>query len=358
MKQLLLILFYSFSTAIVLGQVNVGINETTPSAMLDIKGTGTSSSASALQVKNSSSSVLFKVRNDGNVGVGFSNPAFRLDVQGRMRVRSNLGDAVNTPGIWFDNYVDNVNTAFIGMKDSIRVGFFGARGAGWQWNYDTKTGNVGMGMNPVINANLAINDPTGSSVQLFHNSSFQGGIGTTDSTFTIYAKSDPNLFNPNPSDIVFWPTLDPSCNLCFLTVPGNIGFYVNKPKANLHIGGTVLIGTANSTPAAGYKLNIDGKAICTEVKVQSSAAWPDYVFEKSYQMLTLDKLEKIVMQQKHLPNIPSAANVANDNGIELGKMQTQLLEKIEELYRYIFILNNKNKELNAKLSKLEKSIKN
>jgi hypothetical protein len=322
-------------------QNNVGINEAVPTAMLEVKGAGTSSTTTAMQLKNSSNAILLKVRNDGNVGIGYGSPAFRLDVQGRMRVRGNTGDAVNTPGIWFDNYVDNANTAFIGMQDSIRVGFFGARGAGWQWNYDTKTGNVGMGMNAGT-ANLSINDATsGSRIQLYHNGNYQGGLGTTDSTFTISGKYDVNILSPNPDDIVFWPTNDPNCNFCIYQYPGKIGFYVNKPNSDLHIAGSVLIGTANSTPAAGYKLSIDGKAICTEVKVQSSAAWPDYVFEPNYTMPSLDELEQKVMLQKHLPNIPSSADVATANGVEIGSMQNKLLEKVEELYRYVFELNNK-----------------
>ena len=42
------------------------------------------------------------------------------------------------------------------------------------------------------------------------------------------------------------------------------------------------------------------------------------------------------MEEKHLPNIPSANDVESAKGFEVGEMQNKLLEKVEELYRYVF----------------------
>ncbi len=73
-------------------------------------------------------------------------------------------------------------------------------------------------------------------------------------------------------------------------------------------------------PATGYKVSIDGKVICEELKVQTSGSWPDYVFEKKYDLPSLENLEAKVMAQKHLPGIPSAAEVSAQKGIEVGDM--------------------------------------
>jgi len=60
---------------------NVGIGETTPAHKLEVKGTTADSYASALLIKNSNNDTLFKIRNDGQVGIGTTpslGPAYRL----------------------------------------------------------------------------------------------------------------------------------------------------------------------------------------------------------------------------------------------------------------------------------------
>ncbi|MBY0479089.1 MAG: hypothetical protein K2Q24_15685 [Chitinophagaceae bacterium] len=62
--------------------------------------------------------------NTGNVGIANSNPAYKLDVNGRMRIRSGGAD-FTTPGIWL-NDINNLNSqAFIGMANNNQVGFYG-----------------------------------------------------------------------------------------------------------------------------------------------------------------------------------------------------------------------------------------
>lgn len=118
--------------------------------------------------------------------------------------------------------------------------------------------------------------------------------------------------------------------------------------------GKVVIG--NYVGAAGYKLSVKGKLICDEARVQLSGAWPDYVFHDSYKLRPLEELEKIINTQKHLPDMPSAAEVEKD-GFDLGGMNKKLLEKVEELTLYVIDLNKKYKELEQSNSKLEQQVK-
>ena len=115
MKKILF--FVACSSALLFTKAqNVGINEVSPNAKLEIKGTGSSSATTVLQLKNSSSALIMKVRDDGKIGLGFGTPAYRLDVQRRMRVRGNVEDISNTAGIGMDDYRDNSNADFIGMQ--------------------------------------------------------------------------------------------------------------------------------------------------------------------------------------------------------------------------------------------------
>jgi hypothetical protein len=111
-------------------------------------------------------------------------------------------------------------------------------------------------------------------------------------------------------------------------------------------GGTVRIG--NVAVPTGYKFAINGKMICEELKVKlSSSGWPDYVFADSYKLRSIAQVEKYIQQNKHLPNIPSAAEVEK-NGLEVGDMQKRMMEKIEELTLYIIDLQKQIDGLKSK----------
>lgn len=125
-----------------------------------------------------------------------------------------------------------------------------------------------------------------------------------------------------------------------LTVPAANGLYVN---------GDVRIGSA--TAATGYKLSVDGKVMCEELKVQMSP-WPDYVFESAYTLKPLGEVETFIKENGHLPNVPSATEVEAE-GLQVGQMQAILMEKIEELTLYMIELNKQNAELHARITELE-----
>ena len=82
---------------------------------------------------------------NGNVGINTTAPQFKLDIKGRMKVQTGtLGNIFTTPGIWFDDYRDGSNRIFFGMRDSIRVGFYGEGipGAAWAFDFNARNGEV------------------------------------------------------------------------------------------------------------------------------------------------------------------------------------------------------------------------
>jgi hypothetical protein len=112
--------------------------------------------------------------------------------------------------------------------------------------------------------------------------------------------------------------------------------------------GAVGIGvTTGASIPAGFLLAVDGKIISEELKVQLSGNWPDYVFDKKYNLLSFDALRNYIQTHKHLPNIPSAEEVKK-NGIEVGDMQKKMMEKIEELTLYVLELERKVARLEQK----------
>ncbi|MCR5190156.1 MAG: hypothetical protein K6C07_01935 [Bacteroidales bacterium] len=62
-------------------------------------------------------------------------------------------------------------------------------------------------------------------------------------------------------------------------------------------------------------------------------------------MMTISELESYVNENKHLPGIPSASEVEEEGSVDLGEMNTILLQKVEELTRYIINLQKQIDEL-------------
>lgn len=108
----------------------------------------------------------------------------------------------------------------------------------------------------------------------------------------------------------------------------------------------------NNSPL--FTVRNDGLVCAKEIMVQLSGTpcWPDFVFNDNYKLLELDKLEQIIKNTKRLPDMPTSKEVG-ENGINLGEMQSKLLQKIEELTLYIIELNRENESLNKRLKKLE-----
>ncbi len=101
-------------------------------------------------------------------------------------------------------------------------------------------------------------------------------------------------------------------------------------------------------PLSTSKLQVEGTIAAREVKV-TTGPFPDFVFESNYNLRSVKELENYISLNKHLPEIPSSKEVASNNGIELGDMQTKLLQKIEELTLYMIAQDKKIEELQKEI---------
>ncbi len=110
-----------------------------------------------------------------------------------------------------------------------------------------------------------------------------------------------------------------------------------------------------STPIDVFRVLGDGKVWCTEVNVQATP-FPDYVFDKEYKLMSLDKLSEYIKENHHLPNVPTAKDVES-NGANLGELSKIQMEKIEELTLYILELKNEMKALEEKVEQSKENRK-
>ncbi|MDR2270602.1 MAG: hypothetical protein LBF27_06820 [Sphingobacterium sp.] len=100
------------------------------------------------------------------------------------------------------------------------------------------------------------------------------------------------------------------------------------------------IGLGTKSPE--HKLDIVGTVRAHSILVNTQKT-ADFVFEPDYRLPTLDSLKTFVQENKHLPGIPSAIEMKK-NGINVGDLQIDLLQKIEELTLHVIELDKVNKE--------------
>ena len=118
--------------------------------------------------------------------------------------------------------------------------------------------------------------------------------------------------------------------------------------------GKMLIGSTSVPPGAAGNtlLTVNGFIMSKGLKVtQLAVNWPDYVFEKDYNLMPLPDLKSFIKKNKHLPGLPTATEVEK-NGFSVEEIQSLLLKKVEELTLYMIdqsqLLEKTQKE-NAKL---------
>jgi len=145
------------------------------------------------------------------------------------------------------------------------------------------------------------------------------------------------------------------------TAPGQSGIpdSVILNNTRLYISSDGLVGFGTRCIPVGYKMGVDGRIICEGVKVKynnTAGCWPDYVFEKGYAPMSLEKLSTYLEQNKHLPGVPSEAEVKQE-GIDLVEMNKAMLKALEETQLYIIQLKQENDLIRQELSELRKSIR-
>ena len=121
---------------------------------------------------------------------------------------------------------------------------------------------------------------------------------------------------------------------------GNVGVGKLTPTCKLDVAGTM---RADSIIA-------DGLIRAEEIIVETTGA--DFVFAEDYQLRPLSEVKAFIEENKHLPEIKSAQEM-QENGVSVSELQTQLLQKIEELTLYILQQEEIINDLNYRIQKLE-----
>lgn len=257
---------------------------------------------------------------NGNVGIGIATPKTKLHV--------NVGSELN----W------NMTTGTNGLTASLRAfnnaanGFVSGEIEASSLSLNaTSGGSVGIGtINPQakldVNGNIQISNSTlpmglitevGGTMPLLNMSlNFRETFKRNDyrgASFRIDSRTGLPLYQ--------WLTRSAGES------DENIIMSLSE-NGNLYIGNSGIDFNDDN-----YKLFVENGIRTRKIKVDQTA-WADYVFAPTYKLLPLQDLETYIKQNQHLPDVPSATEVAK-NGIDLGDNQAVLLKKIEELTLYM-----------------------
>ncbi|MBN9283919.1 MULTISPECIES: hypothetical protein [unclassified Flavobacterium] len=222
-------------------------------------------------------SVRMQIGENGNVGIGTVTPSELLEVNGNVKINSNyfkFSPATNTDAV----------------------------------------------IQRTTSGNLIVNSGGGTS-SLYLN--FSQGYGAGNNGVNIFDGGSTNFAK-------LWITKGSGTGL--ESVGGNL---VISPS-----GGRVIISditnTALKIPDGNYKLIVQNGILTDKVKVavQNSTNWSDFVFDKDHNLVSLYEVEKYILKNRHLPNIPSAEKLIKD-GLDIAEMQARQMEKIEELTLYL-----------------------
>lgn len=335
----------------------------------------------------SSSSNTFVISNDGTGDLNISAVSLTGAGAGEFNIISGGSSTTVTPGATHDIVVDFIPTAT------------GVKNATLQISSDDPDENpldialAGNGAStpvPDIAASPATFDY--GSVQINSSSSHtftisNAGTGDLSITATSLVGADPGEFSiasgggaitltPGGSnDIVldFSPTatgaksailrinsddpnedpLDVSLAGSGATSGGGSSLWTQDGAGNIIYYGTAAgqnVGIGTTTPGS-YRLAVEGTIGAREVVVTTDA-WSDFVFDKDYSLKSLEEIEAFIARNKHLPDIPSEADVTQ-NGVKVGEMHAKLLQKIEELTLYLIQLKKENEALKVRVFEIE-----
>lgn len=141
---------------------------------------------------------------------------------------------------------------------------------------------------------------------------------------------------------------------------GNVGIGIEDPQAKLHVDGAIICtGSLDVADVNTDKIN-SSTIQATQIKANDIRMdmnnVADYVFAEDYNLKSLSEVENYVNEHKHLPGVPSAAEMEAE-GISVSKMSNILLEKVEELTLHMILLQKENAQLKQEMENMKNNLK-
>jgi len=292
--------------------------------------------------------VSFCLFAQSNVGIGTATPAYKLDVNGDVRVGGN--DLYSTSSF----RIHSGGTGSIDLRPGSTTFGVIIRKSGATTYGNLETTDTGFGMSYHSSSASHIHIVSGGNVGLGtttapHKLTINQGHVNFDHNFGLVLDNDPNAvykFIPYETGLKAFGGIGPNCVEDFGMV-----IHSDRVIAFTETDGNKMVGWMDLN---GNKMVWDGTISSKRVIVQTNV-WADYVFKEGYQLKSLDEVKEYINVNGHLPNIPSEKEII-DNGIDVSEMNVKMMEKIEELFLHTIELKEEIDALKEKNTQLEKAL--
>ena len=121
----------------------------------------------------------------------------------------------------------------------------------------------------------------------------------------------------------------------------------DNTKAFAVVNETYTAGGATPFGQDVFRIFGDGRVETKRIKVFLSG-WSDHVFREDYQLMSLNRLDRFIQENGHLPGVPTEQEILAE-GDDLGATDALLLEKIEELTLHLIAQEKRIVELEMQL---------
>jgi hypothetical protein len=294
----------------------------------------------------------------GYVGIGTNSPASLLHVSkdgsGSDVEIARFGGAnsADRPYVTYGNVASGAYHAGYIMYDqsSDKLSFDRHGGQAITIEMAMSTGGkVGIGITPAAPFHVSKNG-SGSDVEIAR----FGGANSADKPYITYGNVAASgyhagyiMYDQSSDIFVIDRHGGQAAKIALATNSGSkVGIGTTTPTERLSVDGNVY---ANG--------NISANGFITSKKITvTQIGWSDYVFKKEYKLRSLQSLEAFINQNKHLPEVPTAKEVAT-NGISVGDNQALLLKKIEELTLYVIELKKESQNQQNQINGQKKEIR-
>lgn len=274
-------------------------------------GVFSSSSTSNLTLQTYNTPRMTILKDNGYVGIGTTEPQAMLDVRGRLHVQNDDG--------WVD--IGPVNWGFMHFYTD-RPRFYFNKPIFVQGGIISSIEHVNLQLQTFHTTRLTIQDGTGNV-----------GIGIDTPLYKLDVVGKIHASDSILCTVVKAPHAQISQLQAIGVTSSNLDAYTIRARSD------VLTVTAPT-------LDCTGKIRANEIIVNSGGG-ADFVFEKDYNLRSLDEVNSFIQEHQHLPEIPSAQQMQED-GMSVDQMVVKLLQKIEELTLYTIQQEERIKDLEQK----------
>ena len=300
------------------GKLGIGVGASNPGGQLDIVTSGTTN---GLNILNGTSN-LFSVASDGTTLINSTGSSpFTVQKSGVTLFQINTSGNISIGSIKGTSTTGGYNSVLVDPTGKLVTGGIVNSTNSVSWNVG---GNAGVG---------------GTS----------GTLGTTDAEDLIFvAGAGGPVTGIERMRITAagnaYMTVNSATAKAFSVVNSSLSSSCGNEMFAVYGSGQTLIGGHLTSGAyTNALLQVKGQIAAEEVHVLAASFWCDYVFDKEYKLKPLAELEAYYKQNKHLPDVPSEAEV-KANGIDMATMDAVLLKKVEESTLYIV---QQQKEMDA-----------